>query len=176
MYRRTRSARHAALRTWRWAPLPIVALAACARPVESRSLASGATVRSLVAVHDTSVILVYRPSDVFLCNGSLQPWLEWGRRNPGRFALVFTRPPSEAERIQLANFRIHPAGVLERSTADRLHPPSAPVELLMVRGSLVATQHVIRRQLTSPLLRKLTASPRRPPPIPSGATLSGGKG
>ncbi|HKP77118.1 MAG TPA: hypothetical protein VJT67_16420 [Longimicrobiaceae bacterium] len=163
------------LRRPSWVALSLALLSACARPADVRGLAAGGTVRSLVG-GDTAVVLVYRPADVFLCYGSLQPWLEWGKQHPGRFALVLTRPPSAAERTQLASYRIHPAGVLRRSVADRFHPLPAPMEVLMVNGSTVATRRVVRRQLTSPLLRTLTASPTRHPPAAASRTkLPGGE-
>ena len=131
----------------------------CARlntSVAERHIVSGGTVASLVAASDTAVVLIYKPSDAFVCNGSLQPWLSWGRRHPRAFALVFTREPTPAERRQLATYRIHPDGLLQRRTLDVVNPPRSPVELLLVRGRLVATEPVARRTLATPLYRRLT--------------------
>ena len=132
----------------------------CARlqpPLPERELASGATVTSLVANADTAVVLLYKPSDSFVCNGSLQPWLQWRHTHPRAFALVFTREPTRAERTQLMTHRIHADGILRRRLLDGVFAPPAPAELLLVRGRVVSITAIWPRMLTTPLYRRLNA-------------------
>jgi hypothetical protein len=151
----------------------VIGLAACSRlqpAAADRAVAGGGTVAALVANADTAVVLVYAPSDCFACHAALQPWLEWGRRHPGRLALVFTRPPTVAERVQLATYRIHADATLERGLIDRIAPPAAPVELLLVHGRAVESHRVARGPLSTPLFRRIAhANPRLDPPFPEAA-------
>jgi precorrin-6x reductase len=127
------------------------------RPLEERELVVGASVASLVASYDTAVVLLYEPSDVFVCYGSLQPWLDWRRRHPGSVTLVFTRPATDAERKQLATYRVHPDATLRPRIVDRLRPTESPAELLLAKGRVIATARVESRKLESPLFRRVRA-------------------
>jgi hypothetical protein len=141
--------------------IPLVAVCGCARLQPSlveRELVGGATVVSLVAKSDTAVVLLYQPSDSFVCYGALQPWLEWRRRHPGRVALVFTRPPTRSERTQLATYRIRADGILRPSILDRIKRATTPAELLLVDGRVVESTR-IKSTLVTPLYRRLAGKP-----------------
>jgi hypothetical protein len=158
---------------WRGAALLTVLLTAgCSGGVAERSLDSGEPVASLAARADTAVVLVYAPSDCLTCYGSLQPWLEWGRAHPDAFSLVFTRPPTRSERMQLAAYRIRPHGLLEPRALDRVLPVKTPAEALFIDGRMVSARVLEKRELTTPLLRQLTAStpPAAPRPDPAAKT------
>jgi hypothetical protein len=146
----------------------MAALSACgsSRSIGERAVGSGKSVAALVAESDTAVILLFKPSDVFVCSGALQPWLEWRRSHPHALALVFTREPTAAERTQLATLRVHSDGVLRRRFADAISAPETPSELLLVRGRVVSAEAIRPRVLATPLYRRLTAG------SPRGASLS----
>lgn len=105
--------------------LPIVltallALAACEEsrvrlgPVDEWVVEDGRPVRSFLnARGDTSVVLVYAPSDCFSCNGELARWTTVARDRGWRVRLFLTAAPSPGERDQFRLFRLQPAGVLE---------------------------------------------------------------
>lgn len=149
----------------------LLAAGACARPtLLDRRIDGGGSVASLVAAADTGVVLLYEPSDCFVCYGSLQPWLLWGRTHPGSLALVFTRPPTADERVQLATYRIRADGVLRPTLRDRLARPEAPLEMLVVDGRVVARAPIQQGRLSTPLYRQLiqggAAAPPRALPAP----------
>jgi len=143
--------------------IAVAAISGCAPSpfhLPERPIVDGGTVASLVSRSDTAIVLLYRPSDAFVCSGSLQPWLEWRRSHPGSFALVFTREPTRAERTQLATHHIRADGVLRREMLDAVDIPPAPAELLLVRGWLVSIGRVRPRALRSALYQRM-ASPTR---------------
>lgn len=91
-------------------------LAACSRgvvPLAEAPLAGGGTVRELIPASGPAVVVVLRPGDALGCYQSVWSWREWERKNPGRFVLLFTAEPTEAERRQLVPRRIRPDGVLQ---------------------------------------------------------------
>ena len=141
----------------------VSAIPGCARASSSlpeRPIVGGGTLASLVARADTAIVLLYRPSDAFVCSGSLQPWLEWRRRHTGAFALVFTREPTRAERTQLATHHIRADGILRRQLLDAIDAPPAPSELLLVNGRLVSLDRVRPRALRSALYRRVVSPGR----------------
>ena len=145
------------------AVIAVSAISGCARAssrLPERPIVGGGTLASLVARADTAIVLLYRPSDTFVCSGSLQPWLEWRRSHPQSFALVFTREPTPAERTQLATHHIHADGVLRREMLDAVHAPPAPAELLLVQGRLVSVARVRPRALRSALYQQLNSPSR----------------
>ena len=133
----------------------------------ARETSAGRTVASFVAGADTAVVLIYQPSDGFVCYGALQPWLEWRRRHPGAAALVFTRPPTASERTQLATYRIHADATLRPRVIDRIRRPRTPIELLLIQGRVAAAERIRPRTLATPLYRRLAGDPiahtARPP-------------
>lgn len=129
-----------------------------------RQLESGGLVKDLVARADTAVVLVYSPSDCFLCYGALQPWLLWGRKHPGTFALLFTRPPTAAESVQLSTYRIRPNGIVRPRLTDRVSPIDTPYEMLLVRGEPVVIREIRRGTLATPLYRTVSGQRFTPDP------------
>jgi hypothetical protein len=134
----------------------------------SRTLLSGTTVAALAGANDTTVVLVYSPSDCFKCFGSLQSWLDWGRKHPRRLVLLFTREPRPAERLQLATYRIRPAGIISPRAIDRARPIATPAEALFVRGRLDYMDVLRRRELVTPLLRRIARTPAAAAPRLAG--------
>lgn len=109
-------------------------------------------------LHDDqpSVILVLDPSECFSCEGILADWLEWRRKHPERFRLVFTRDPTDAEyrRTRLINLRVdgtlHPT-----SRPSTLH---TPLELVLRDGQVVYADSGLVGRPTTRLLQVLRES------------------
>lgn len=94
-------------------------------PPEQWRLASGSTIAaSLPATSDTSVVLVYDPSDCFSCDGQLARWRRVGEARGWSVRLLLTREPGPDERVQLRLLRVTPDGVI-RGPAARLSTPRA---------------------------------------------------
>lgn len=119
------------------APLALLIAAALAATACDRApgapprwtLEGGGTVESHAAATGATVVLVVDPGDFSRCFVPLSRWVEWGRRHPGRLALLLSRPATESERRQLVRFRVRPDGVVT-GAARR----TSPAELLFVDG------------------------------------------
>lgn len=115
----------------------------CSSPefdILSHPLASGGMLGDRVPAADRSVILLVRPSDAFTCGNHISRWMEWGRRHPGRFLLVFSRAPNPVEQKQLFLYRIRPDAVLGSSrTAGQT---DTPYEYLVAGGRVAASERV----------------------------------
>ena len=107
---------------------------------------------SLASLDSGYVVLVMNPAECFTCSGTLAQWLEWRRENPERFAFVFTRRPSAAEKRRLMAVRLPVAGYLAA-------PPRVPtpVELLVESGEVVHVGHGVITPQHSALLPHLRA-------------------
>jgi hypothetical protein len=125
----------------------------------SHPLASGGTVADRKGEADRAVALLIRPSDVFTCGNHISRWLDWGREHPGRFLLVFSREPTEAERKQLRLFRIRPDATLVPSRAASRQ--AVPREYLISEGRVVRTGQVEPGVPESPLLIAMEREDRR---------------
>jgi hypothetical protein len=136
----------------------LLGVCGCAPPLAERELVAGGNVGSLVAKSDTAVVLLYQPSDSFVCNGTLQPWLAWRQRHPGRVALVFTRPPTRSEQTQLITYRIRPDGILRPGVLGRARRTITPAEIVLVNGRVVATEPVRPGALETPLFRRVAGT------------------
>jgi hypothetical protein len=87
-------------------------------PIHEWVVEEGRPVRSFLdARGDTSVVLVYAPSDCFSCDGELARWTAISRDRGWRVQLFLTAAPSPGERDQLRLFRLQPAGVLDGDAA-----------------------------------------------------------
>lgn len=91
-------------------------------------LPSGQPLATLVqASSDTTIFLIYAPSDCLACGAPLGAWLDWARTGNHRSVqLVLTRPPSPGEQNALRIARVRPAAVLTASS-ERLQTPSVVV-------------------------------------------------
>lgn len=118
---------------WTFRPaLPLVAsllMAACQRPGETTGSigewpvqGAGQVTSLLPAGGDTSVVLVYAPSQCFTCDGELSRWAAVSEKRGWRMHLFLTAEPSAGERDQLRLFRVQPSGVLQNVPA-RLETP-----------------------------------------------------
>jgi hypothetical protein len=58
------------------------------------------------------VVLVIDPKEILNCYQPLWEWIEWERRNSGRYLMVLSAEPIAAERQQMVIHRLHPQGVL----------------------------------------------------------------
>src|SRR4051794_27494895 len=82
---------------------------ACSRPDASIldwPASNGTPLRHFLPERGAAVLLVYDPADVFACRASISEWVSWGRRNPGRLVLAFTRRPTASEAKLLLTSRI----------------------------------------------------------------------
>lgn len=129
-------------------------------PLESREATSGALMSRLLPSADSSVVLVYDPADCFTCYGALQSWLDWGKRNPGAFALVFTRSPNADEQALLTAYRVKPDATLRRTLRDWVAPVRTPSEHLYVGGRLVTSTEITGRGISTPLLDRVQRGTR----------------
>lgn len=133
--------RPATLRPWGTGVLISAALMMCqgCRDVAGAALRNGTAVRELVG-RDTAIVLVFDPNTCFTCEGNMYMWLGWAQQNPGRFALVLTKEPTESERRQLALLHIPLAGVLAR---EWLEPRRRiQTENLLANGHVIATSQI----------------------------------
>jgi hypothetical protein len=97
-------------------------------------LSSGQTVGEFVSASDTSVVLLYDPSDCFSCSGVLAQWIELRRQIHARVYLVFTRKPTDSEERQLAVYRVKSDGFLAKGgRSDQIRTPT---EHLFIHGEL----------------------------------------
>lgn len=138
-----------------------ILFAACSRPdlpILDRPTSDGIPLRRIVPGHGAAVLLVYDPADVFACGGSISEWVAWGRRNPGRLVLAFTRRPTAAEAKLLLTSRIRSDLVLARPPFGS--PALRSTEILVVDGRVARADAVSTRVVRSPLLRfALTQDP-----------------
>jgi len=75
-------------------------------------LDSGAELGTLAAAGDSTVMILYDPSDCFSCNSSLASWIELRREFPDKVAIVFTRKPSAIQQKRLVAARVEVDGTL----------------------------------------------------------------
>ena len=131
----------------------VLLAASCSRKdagLLSYRLQTGAgSVVDLAAPNAFSVILLIEPADVFACGNHISRWMEWERRHPGQFVLLFSRAPRADEQRQLVIFRIRPDGIL----ADGTSGPERPHEYLVSGGKVVLSQEVAPGSPDSPLLK-----------------------
>lgn len=92
-------------------------------PVTLRLL-DGAGVETLLApaAADTTVVLVYDPSDCFVCDGELAQWIKGRTERGWTLRLVLKREPTPSEQTQLQLFRLDADDFLHPS-ARRLATP-----------------------------------------------------
>jgi hypothetical protein len=105
----------------------LIALAACTpgKPdILAQPLAGGGTLADRVDGVPFSAVLLIGPGDAFTCGNHISRWMEWGRKHPGRFLLVFDRSPTELEQQQLTLLRVRPNAVLApgRARSRQLEP------------------------------------------------------
>jgi hypothetical protein len=123
----------------RWCWLFLL-LCSCGGNINRLTLNDGRTVLSLVSSRDTSVVLLYDPARCLTCDATMPMWLEWGHKNPGRFAFILTRRPMDAEQKELTLLHIPYNGILGRSPINFFNKPrSLASAYLIVGGRLVAT-------------------------------------
>ena len=144
------------------AVLVILLMAGCSSAeldILSHPLTSGGTLSDRAGAANRAVVLLIRPSDSFTCGNHISRWMDWGRRHPGRFLLVFSRAPTEAERKQLLLLRIRPDAVLASSrTASR---GATPYEYLISDSRVVHRGQVQPGVPESPLLIAMEQEGRR---------------
>lgn len=121
--------------------------------LESWPLESGGTIAGMAPAQEQVVVLLVAPSDFFRCANHISRWLEWSRSHPGRFRLVYTRPPTEGEGRQLSPYRVRVDATLRRTRAEP--PGGTPYELLLSRGNVVYASRVSPGMPDSPLLRAM---------------------
>lgn len=115
--------------------LVCTAAAACAPaaagPPAGWRLAGGGTLGDRVPTRGLGVALVLDPVQVADCYQPLWRWSEWERANPGRFVLLFSRPPTAEERRALVLRRVREDGVLAVAGAP------SPAELAFRDGVVI---------------------------------------
>lgn len=131
----------------------LVASAACSPgelDVLSQPLADGGTLADRVDSGKFTAVLVIRPEDAFTCGNHISRWVEWGRRHPGRFLLVFDRPPTEIEQKQLTLLRLRPDAILATGRARSRR--GGPYEYIIRANQVVASHPVEPGTPETPLL------------------------
>lgn len=110
---------------------------------------------SLVPSSAPRLLLLVSPDDCFTCYTPVARWVDWGRRHPEEFRLVFARPPSEVEARGLTRLRLLPeAGTILRETPD----VDTPVELVFFEGRLHYMSVISRDQKSSKLMETVGRS------------------
>lgn len=133
--------------------LTLLLAAACAADHSAREgwlLDDGTSLLSRAVADRPTVVLVLDPAEVFTCASTLSRWLEWRAGNPGRFLLVFTRPPSRSEKKRLLTVRLPLSGTLAEPPGGK-----TPVELVIARGRMVYADSAIAETGRSVLLTAL---------------------
>lgn len=161
----------------------VVLAAACHREPDlplSYRLQGGKTLAARTAGDRYVVAVLAQPSDVFSCGTVISNWVEWGRRHPGQFLLVFTRPPTLAEQRRLRLYRLHPDEVLDPRIRRLAGQP--PLEMMINAGRVVVQGPLPPGLPESPLLTALergrapallheSGAAVRPPPDASHPTF-----
>ena len=88
--------------------------------IESLQLSTGENLGELVMAADTSVVLIYKPTDCFQCFGVLSVWRRW----KGHLLLVLSEQPSKLTVKQLQQHKIDNYLVLAQSVSNGLLPSS----------------------------------------------------
>jgi hypothetical protein len=109
-------------------------LAGCAPRGSVPTVPSDRDIAAYSRQDGVAIALVYEPAQCFSCFGALQGWVEWGRENPGRLRLLFTRAPSPEEQRQLAIYRIAPDAVLTEEQWPSAARLETPLEYLITDG------------------------------------------
>jgi hypothetical protein len=91
-------------------------------------------VRALVPSPFRTAVLVLDPQHAFQCYGAVWEWREWGRKHPGQFNLVFSRPPDRAEKHRLALLRVHADTILPDGVSSEV---PTPAEFVLEQGRVV---------------------------------------
>ncbi len=113
-----------------WLAIAAVAVAACSIPapyedVTSLQLADGREIGDIISLSsDTTVLLIYSPSQCFSCTSVLYEWLDLGKKVDADIKLVLTGDPTRRDAAELEFLRIQPAGVLANKLRDTV-PPTA---------------------------------------------------
>jgi hypothetical protein len=123
--------------------LVLVGIAACSpdtTDVLAQPLVDGGTLADRADHAAFNAVLLIRPGDAFTCGNHISRWMEWGRKKPGQFLLVFDRPPTEDEQKQLTLLRVRPDAVLAKSRARSR--PSGPYEYIIQDNHIIASHRV----------------------------------
>jgi len=123
-----------------------------AAQVLSLKLPAGDRLQSLaVASPDTTVLMVYDPSDCLACGAPYGAWRGWARESPRRHVrLVLARKPSELEAKELRIARAELSGIL-----DGL-PSGLPTPSVVVIGAAGTVDSAFGRVQASQLANRWT--------------------
>jgi len=92
------------------------------------------------AAADTVVALVVDPAACFICDDTVESWVQRTQTDSSGVMLILSRPPTRDEQIRFRIERVRPAAVL-RGVPKRLHP-ERPHLLVLLSGRVVVDEPV----------------------------------